>query len=146
MVSARLVHQIETHWETVAFRLARRIRECREVPTIARRPESELQQVCQRLLSNLGHYLVAGGEVDLAERYEEVGRQRYRDHIPLHEAVRALQIMKEETEDYIRDQGFHQTSVELYAEEELEHHLGRFFDLLQFHMVKGYENAMSTRH
>ena len=142
MVSARLVHQIETHWEAVSTRLTRRIRACPDVPTLARRPESELHQVCQRLLSNLGNYLVSGGAYELGERYEEIGRQRFHEKIPLHEAVRALQIIKEETEDYIRDQGFHQNSVELYAEEELEHQLGRFFDLLQFHLIKGYESAM----
>jgi hypothetical protein len=32
--------------------------------------------------------------------------------------------------------------IELYAEEELEHRVGRFFDFMLYHVVRGYEAAM----
>jgi hypothetical protein len=32
----------------------------------------------------------------------------------------------------------------LYAEEELENQLGRFFDLLVFHLARGYETASDS--
>ena len=50
--------------------------------------------------------------------------------------------LKYETVDYIRNQGFPQTSLEIYAEEELEHRLNRFIDFLVYHMVRGYEAAL----
>jgi hypothetical protein len=34
--------------------------------------------------------------------------------------------------------------MQLYAEEELEHRVGRFFDILVYHLVKGYESALRT--
>ena len=41
--------------------------------------------------------------------------------------------------DFVKEQGIRKDSVELYAEEELEHRVGRFFDDLVIHLVLGYE-------
>jgi hypothetical protein len=43
--------------------------------------------------------------------------------------------------DYIRDQGIGLSTVEIYAEEELEHQVGVFFDSVIYHVVRGYQNA-----
>jgi hypothetical protein len=53
--------------------------------------------------------------------------------------------------DFVQEQGLRNDSVEfyvelysyvdLYAEEELEHRVGRFFDDLVVHLVRGYEAA-----
>ena len=43
--------------------------------------------------------------------------------------------------------GLPQTSLEIYAEEELEHRLNRFMDFLVYHHVRGYEAALrNPRH
>jgi hypothetical protein len=44
-------------------------------------------------------------------------------------------------DDRLRARGFTKTSVDLYAEEELERCAERFFDTLTIHMVRGYESA-----
>jgi len=38
-----------------------------------------------------------------------------------------------------------QTSVDVYAEEELQHQLGRFFDLMMYYLARGYEHAAGAR-
>jgi hypothetical protein len=43
---------------------------------------------------------------------------------------------------FVRDQGLGQTTVEVYAEEELEHHVGLFFDCVVHCLVRGYEDEM----
>jgi hypothetical protein len=43
--------------------------------------------------------------------------------------------------DFVGEQGLTKDSVELYAEEELERRVGRFFDVLVIHMARGYETA-----
>jgi hypothetical protein len=141
MVSAKLVTQIETHWEAIHSRFVRLMRTSRALPAIPILPESELQEACRRVLRNLGHWLVSSSEEDIARMYEQVGRQRHAEGIPLSQAIRVVQLMRQATTDYVRDEGVFESSVDLYAEEELEHELARFFDLLVFYLARGYEEA-----
>jgi hypothetical protein len=141
MVSAKLVHQIEDHWEAITARFLRRLRQQHGLPHISRMPESVLTDNCRKLLRNLGHWLVSSSEDEIAAFYEKVGHERYNQGIPLSESIRAVQLLKESALEYIRDEAFVQTSVDLYAEEELELQLGRFFDLLVYHLARGYERA-----
>jgi hypothetical protein len=146
MVSAKLVQLIEEHWDNIARRAVRRIRGCADLPHLQQMPESEVHQICQRTLQNLGHWLMDVPDKEIAARYRDIGRQRCQDGMPLHEAVRGLQLMKSSVLDYIRDHGFAGSSIEILAEEELEHQLGDFYDLLVFHLVRGYEEALRRAH
>ncbi len=47
-----------------------------------------------------------------------------------------------ELRERARDHGLCQTTVELYAEEELLYAVNLFFDRLVYHVVRGYERAM----
>ena len=62
MVSAKLVIQIETHWEAIHSRFLRLMRSSQTLPAVQRLPESELQEACRRILRNLGHWLVSSSE------------------------------------------------------------------------------------
>ena len=62
--------------------------------------------------------------------------------MPLYECVHGLHIVKNAVLSYVRDQGLGQTTVEVFAEEELEHHVGLFFDCVIYHLVRGYEDEM----
>lgn len=146
MVSAKLVHQMEDHWEAITARFLRRLRQHSGLPHISRMPESELTETCRKLLKRLGHWLISCSEEEIASLYEKVGHDRYVQGIPLSESIRAVQLLKEACLDYIRDEAFVQTSVDLYAEEELELQLGRFFDLLIFYLARGYERACGMVH
>ena len=139
MVSTRLIHQIEDHWEAVTGRVVARIHAMPELTHLRRWPDSEIREAGRRIFQNLSHWLLESGKHELMGRYQEVGRQRCDEGLPLAEALRAFQLMREETYGYIRDQGFVQTSVELVAEEELGHQLAHFFDLIQYNLAMGYE-------
>ena len=139
MISAKLIHHIEEHWQAVGQRWLRLLRAQKNLPHVSRMPESEVDEVCGRLLRNLGRWLASNHDHELARQYEEIGRLRCREHMPLSEAVRGVQLLREAAIGYIRDQGVFDSSLGLYAEEELEHDLSRFFDLLSYHLVRGYE-------
>lgn len=143
MMSAKLVHQIEDHWEAVAVRFLRLVRGCSRVPHLNRLPESEAIEICRRLLRNLSQWLDSSAEERIRDTYEQVGRQRCREQMPISEAIRGVQLLKEAAIGYIRDQGVLNEAVDLYAEEELEHELSRFFDLLMFHLARGYEQEQA---
>jgi hypothetical protein len=143
MLSHRLIEQIESHWEPITARVLCDIRCERELEHIARLPESELAEWGRSILKNFGHWL-EGQDDDLGRRYETLGKLRYEEGVPLHEAVHGLHLLKQRILDFVRAQGFAQTTVEIYAEEELEYRVGRFFDWLVWHLVRGYEAALRS--
>jgi hypothetical protein len=144
MLSASLIRMVSDHWEEIAERVLRQVQGNSRLHTLSSLPESELRERAREVLQNLGTWLISGEE-DLARRYEELGRQRCEEGIPLHEVVYALQLTREKMVQYVRDEGQGQTPFELYAEEELQHGADRIFDALIYHFVRGYEQALRGR-
>jgi hypothetical protein len=102
----------------------------------------ELREWGRELSNNLGHWLAGSNDDAIAARYQELGRVRFAAGVPLHECVRALCILREKMLDYEQDHFFARNSMEFSAEGELERRLGRFFDLLTYSLVRGYERAL----
>ena len=142
MLSGKLVNLIETHRDEITRRIVEQIRREPETAHFRRLLDSELRESAQNLLQNLGHWLGTGNAGELARRYEMVGHLRFEQEVPLHECIRALCIIREKILDYVEEHIGSNSSVELYAEEELERRLGRFFDLLLVHLVRGYEHTL----
>ena len=141
MVSGKFVHLIETHGGEIINRVIDEIRRVPEMAQIRTLLEPEVREWREELLENLGHWLRAGNERDLAQRYERNGKRRYEEGLPLHECVHALCLVREKMVDFVEEHA-DKDAVELFGEEELERRLGRFFDLLMIHFVKGYERAL----
>ncbi len=143
MISARLVQLIEKQGDEIIARVTARLRHER---TITKEPmlEGELRDWGRHLLDNLGYWLSKASAEDLEHRYERLGRVLFEQDIPLHEALRAALMVRETIVDYMDEQVLTKTSVNLYAEEEMERRLGLFFDLLAVHLAKGYERALRS--
>ncbi len=142
MLSTKLIQLIEDHWEGIVARVLRQIREDARLFHMRKLPDSELRLWGQNILKYLGHWLIESRDEEIAHRYESQGRLRYQEAIPLHECVCTMALLKQALLVYIRDAGVAQNIVELYAEEELELSVGRFFDSALYHMVRGYEGEM----
>ena len=142
MLSNPLIRMIEDHWERITLRAVSRLRQDPDVPNLRRLTDSELQEWGRGVLKNLSQWLVQTRDQQVVRRYENLGRVRFEEAVPLYEVVRGIQILKDETIDFARGQGFGPSVVEVYAEEELEHRLDRFFDWLVYHLVRGYEEAL----
>jgi hypothetical protein len=142
MLSGKLVHLIETHWNRITDSVIEAIRRESELQHLRTLLDSELREWGDDLLHNLGHWLTVGSTDDLERRYERLGKMRFEQEIPLHESVRGLCLIREKTMEYVEENIASNSSVELYAEEELERRLGRFFDVLLVSLVRGYERAL----
>jgi len=141
MLSGKLIHLIETHQGEITDRLLRDFRLHPDFIHLRQLPEPELRERGQVILENLGYWLAAGNQEELAAKQEAVGKARFEQNIPLHECVHALCLIKQKMLDFVAEQGFQPDALELYAEEELGYRVGRFFDLLVIHLVRGYEMA-----
>lgn len=142
MLSSRLVQLIEDHWEEIANRLFVAIRQHPEMQNLARKSDAELREWCRNILADLDSLLAMDKEQDVKRRFEVLGRMRFEENVPLHEAVLRFHILKNKIIGFIHEQGFPMSAMHLYAEEELELRIDRFFDDCVYHVVRGYEAAM----
>ena len=141
MLSGKLVRLIETNQREITDRFVRDIQLHPDFVHLRHLPEAEWREYGQVLLENLGYWLAAGNQEELAAKYEAAGQTRFEDGMPLQECVHAICLIKQKVIDYVSEQGFQPDALELYAEEELGYRLGRLFDLLVIRLVRGYETA-----
>ncbi len=141
MLSGKLIRLIEVHQREITDRLLRDIRRHPDFTHLRQLPETELRERSQHILENLGYWLAQTNEEKIAHKYEDIGKGRFYEGVPIHESVQALFLIKEKMFDFIGEQGFPPDVLQLYAEEELERRVGRFFDLLVLRLVRGYEDA-----
>jgi len=142
MLSSNLVKLIETHWEEIATRLISSVRQHPEMSQLSRKTDAEMREWCRNILQDMDYLLVASKAQEVRRRFEVLGRLRYEENIPLHEAVLRFQMLKNKIVGFIHEQGFPMSAMHLYAEEELELRIGRFFDDCVYHVVRGYESAL----
>ncbi|HEX3743953.1 MAG TPA: hypothetical protein VHW09_08480 [Bryobacteraceae bacterium] len=142
MLSTRLVHLIETNGDQIIDRVAAQLRREPELTHGKAIQDYELRGLGEDLLQHLGDWLSAGDGHELAKRYEQLGRQCFQQGIPLHEAFRGMSLLREKMLDVAQEHMISNSSIELYAEEELERRLGRFFDRLSMSLVRGFEDAV----
>src|SRR5919109_49817 len=142
MVPAKLIRLIESNCNEITTRVIAKVHGSADMPHTRSFVEAELREWCQMVLEGLGHWLSAGGEQELAAKSEQLGKLRFEENVPLAETVRALLMIRQQTVDFVEEHVLMKNALNLYAEEELERRLGRFFDLLTIHMVEGYERAL----
>lgn len=141
MLSVKLIHLIEGHWEEITNRLIEEIRKHPEMPNLSRKTNAELREWSRNVLRDLDS-LSGSKKREVSLRFESLGRTRFEEGIPLHEAVLRFQILKNAIIGFVHEQGFPMSAMHLYAEEELELRVGRFFDDCLYHVVRGYEAAI----
>ena len=142
MLSIKLIQLIESNWQEIANRLIRQVKKHPDMQALASRPEGEIREWCREILGNLSHLLAIRTEEEFRRRFEQAGRARFEQNIPLHEAVLRFQMLHDLTLSFIHEHGLPMTAVQLYAEEELEHRMCRFFHASVYHLVRGYETAL----
>lgn len=142
MLSAKLIRMVEEHWEAVTARIVHDIQHDPRLSHFGMIPESELRERTGDILRRLGDWLTYSNQEELGTRFENLGRRRHDDGIPLSELVLRYMIVKDRMLEFVREQGFSQSAVDVYAAEELEHAVGKFFDTGTYHLVRGYEAAI----
>jgi len=141
MISGKLVHLIDSRQEEVLDRVAQQIRRDPDMAHTEAIVGSGLRHWNKELLEGLSQCLARGSSETLAARYRHVGRERFKQAVPLDGCLRDLCALKETLLDYIEEHTLNKDCLELYAEEELDRRVGRFFDLVIINFVQGYDSA-----
>src|SRR5215467_9155420 len=155
MLANRLIQLIENHSDSLTQEVLHDVLANERTSSFRRVPVEELEPRIAALYQNLGKWIGNPKEDQVQREYEEWGRQRFRQGIPLSEIVYCLILTKTHLRRFIRDHGLIAFSgdrvtpdelipVELYGIQELNYMVGEFFDRALYHLARGYEAAART--
>jgi hypothetical protein len=150
MLAARLIQLIETHAEGLTRQALQDLATNPRTRSFQAVPRAELESRTASLYRNLGAWIGDARDDAVQAEYEEWGRRRFRQGVPLSEIVYALLVVKHHLRRYIRDHGLVELSadsgaageflpVHLHGVQELNYMVGEFFDRALYYLARGYE-------
>jgi hypothetical protein len=152
MLVNRLIQLIENHANSLTESVLQDVLSNERTGSFRRVPVEELTPRVAALYENLSKWIGNPNQEDIRHEYEDWGRTRFRQGIPLSEIVYVLILTKKHLRKFIREHGLVTFSgdrvtpdelvpVELYSIQELNYLVGDFFDRALYHLVRGYESA-----
>lgn len=156
MLSVRLIKLIETHAESLTREVVDDLLTNERTPAFHHIPRGELVPRVLRLFEHLGSWIGDPNEGTIRAEYEDWGRIRYRQGIPMSEVVYSLILTKTHLRRYIREHaniifsGDRVTPgefipLELFSIQELNYVVGDFFDRALYYLTRGYEKRVETK-
>jgi hypothetical protein len=145
MIYHRIVDLIKHQPERLAESWCEHIRESASTSTYHRLSVEELAERHIRLFENLARWLEQTmGRDELRRFFVELGRERCLEGFPLWEVNYALLLAKRDFRDLISAQGLLDSSLEFYQAFELISSMDQFFDLGNFHIIRGYMRELRS--
>ena len=155
MLGSRLLLLIQAHASPLTHDVVTDLMTNPRTPTFRRLDPADVETRVSKLFYNLGKWIGDPDENPVRAEYEEMGRSRFRDGVPVSELVYALLITKHHMRRYIREHGLVDFAgdriaaqellpVELYSIQELNYQVGDFFDRALYHLARGYEREAAA--
>jgi hypothetical protein len=150
MLGARLLLLIEAHAGLLTHAVVQDLLTNERTPTLRRLDPADIEKRVSTFFYNLAKWIGDADENPVKAEYEEMGRSRFREKVPLSELVYALLITKHHLRRYIREHGLVDFAgdrivpdeflpLELHSVQELNYQVGEFFDRALYHLARGYE-------
>jgi hypothetical protein len=150
MLTSRLMELIYRHAVSLTHAAVEDVLSNECTVSFRRIPRAELESRIATMFQNLSKW-IGNSDEGAREEYEDWGRTRFRQGIPLSEIVYSVILMKHHLRDFIREHGQvvfsgdrlakEMIGVELYSIQELNYLVGEFFDRALYHLARGYETA-----
>jgi hypothetical protein len=137
-----MLSRLERNWEQIADHVIAQARRENESARYGRLDETDVRERAQLVLQDLESWLLSGDEESVRLKYQELGRRRYKESIPLEQVVYKLQTIERSIVAFLRDYTPIETAVDLHAEVELLMALHSFFSTTIYGVVYGYEKAL----
>jgi hypothetical protein len=152
MLASRLIQLIETHADSLTREAVVDILTNERTRSFRQLPKEELEPRVAALYQNVAKWIGGPNEEAVRQEYENWGRMRFHQGIPLCEVLYSVILTKKHLRRFIREHaligfpGDHVTHgerlpVELYAIQELNYLVGDFFDQALYCLAQGYEAA-----
>jgi hypothetical protein len=144
MILPNMMTMIESHAEELTNEVLSDLRRNPRTPYFHRIPPEEMRRRIYDVYHNLGHWLAEKNEANIEAAYNELGRRRRAEVVPLSEVVCAVLLTKGHLWDFIRRNHDMHSAMAVYQQEELISMIGRFFDKAIYHTVKGHEGTQAS--
>jgi hypothetical protein len=138
----RLIRIVEDHADQICGHVIRQTADKDYLAQLRCLPEPALRAILKKPLVHFGNHFCSIAAEELRDAYVDFGSRCFEQSIPLHEVVRMVHILKQKLTEKARDSMIVQTAVDVYAQEESEHHIGCLFEALVYHLVCGYEQGL----
>ena len=155
MLGTHLMQLIEAHAPALTKDVVQDLTTNENTPNFARLKPAELENRVSVLCWNLGKWIGNPDDNAVRDEYEEMGRMRFRQRVPVSELIYALLLTKRHLRRYIRDYAgvdfagdrvvpVELLPVELHSIQELNYQVGEFFDRALYYLARGYELEASV--
>lgn len=152
MIAARLVELVENHAPQLTSDIVRDLMTNERTSAFRHVPRLELETRIFRIYHHLGDS-IAAGEALAETEFEDWGRRRFGQGIPLSQIIYAVILIKSHLGRYIRDHGLIEASfprtegdyvlpMHLHGLQELNGNVNRFFDRALYHLALGFEEEL----
>jgi hypothetical protein len=141
--SYRLVRLIESQADALAGGLEERVQASSQVAHFRNIPAHELRERVYEIYRHLGEWLLGKNELDIEQRYREIGVRRARQRVPLSEVIQAIFLTKENLWEFLKSEAVMDRTVEIMGELELLQMLEMFFDRAIYYAAVGYEEEVA---
>lgn len=150
MISARLVELIQNHARQLTAEVIHDLTTNERTRGFHRVPAAELEGRVFRIYNHLGDWIASNNDAAVGVEFEQWGRKRFGQGIPLSQIVFAVIVLKHHLDRYIRDHSVIDTPrmgmdtdallpVHLHSAQELIRMVDDFFDRALYHLSRGYE-------
>jgi hypothetical protein len=150
MLGSRLLLLIQAHAGALTHDVLHDLMTSDRTPTFRRLNRADVEKRVSAFFFNLAKWIGDADETPVKIEYQEMGRSRFREGVPISELVHALVITKHHLRRYIRDHGLVDFAgdrvvpdellpLELHSVQELNYQVGEFFDRALYHLAVGYE-------
>lgn len=150
MLGARLLLLIQSHAGPLTRETLVDITTNERTPSFRRLRQPELEARVALLFNNLAKWIGDPSDDAVRREYEEMGRTRCREGVPMSELVFAMILTKKHLRRYIREHGLLDFAgdraapdellpLALHSVQELNYQVGEFFDRALFYLARGYE-------
>jgi len=143
MFSYRLVRLIESHADELASGLEKRVAASQQASHFHDISAQELRERVYEIYRHLGEWLLGKNELDIEQRYRDIGMRRAQQKVPLSEVVQAIVLVKENLWDFLKSEAVIDRAVEIMGELELLQMLEMFFDRAIYYAAVGYEQEIA---
>ena len=155
MLGARLLLLIQSHAGSLTRETLQDLVTNERTAAFRHLRPAELESRVALLFNNLARWIGDPSDEAVRKEYEEMGRTRFREGVPLSELIYAIILTKQHLRRYIREHGLVDFSgdritpdellpLELHSIQELNYQVGEFFDRALFYLTCGYEAEAGT--
>jgi hypothetical protein len=152
MLGARLLQLIQSHSGPLSREVVEDLMTNQRTPAFRRLNTADVETRVAAVFYGLGKWLDDADHEAVRDEYEEMGRTRFRQGVPVSELVYALVITKSHLRRYIREHGLVDFAgdrvapqellpLELHSIQDFNYRVGEFFDRALYHLARGYEAA-----